>query len=455
MMIRIVPLLSGLIALGVVSGVSGFPLAQIDSEFAANWPNFRGPTGNGTSETAKPPLTWGEDHNVAWKVELPGTGNNSSPIVWNDRVFVLTAIPVDSPENGGLPRRQQRSQGSGQRGGGSAAPVPTRFVTLCLDRATGKQRWQQTAVEMTPHEGTHPDHGFASASPCTDGRHVYSHFGSRGLYCYDMDGNLQWKRDDFGQMQTRNGFGEGSSPVLYGDTIVVPWDHEGPSYILALDALTGETRWKKERDEPSNWVTPVVVQHDGRAVLVTGGENAGRGYDLQTGEELWHVGGFTSRPISSPVVYRDLVMLASGRQGFVVSALQVGSRGELSSGKGLAWTSRKSGPDVPSMMLSGDRLYFMKGSNGILNCWNAATGREKYSETRLDGISSVYASPVAADDKVIIVGRDGTSVVLEDSDTFTLLATNKLDDRIDATPALAGNQVFLRGKRYLYCIKGE
>ncbi len=428
-------------------------VTQENSEFSDNWPNFRGPTFNGTSETAKPPISWSEDKNIAWKIELPGSGNNSSPIVWGDKVFVLTAIPatVDGGDSQPQPAPQRQR---GARGGG-APLLPTKFVTLCFDRKTGKELWQQLAVEATPHQGTHGDHSFASASPCTDGKHIYSHFGSRGLYCYDMEGNLIWKRDDFGKMETRNDFGEGSSPVLHGNTIVVPWDHEGQSYVIALDALTGETKWKKDRDEPSNWVTPVVVINGDRAIVVTGGENHGRGYDLETGEELWHVGGFSSRPISSPVVFGDSVMLASGRQGYVISSMKLGSAGELGDGNGLIWSSSESAPDVPSMMLSGDRLYFLKGSTGILNCWDAATGKSKYGETRLDGVSGVYASPVAADGKVIIVGRDGTSVVLEDSDVFKLLSTNTLDDRIDATPALAGNQIFLRGKKYLYCIEGE
>ena len=432
---------------------------QENIDFAANWPNFRGPTFNGTSETATPPISWSEQENIAWKVELPGSGNNSSPVVWGDKVFVLTAIPA-TVEGGnqqarpqGQPQRQRGGRGGRGGGGGGAALSPTRFVTLCFNRETGEVLWQQLAVEETPHQGTHGDHSFASASPCTDGKHIYSHFGSRGLYCHDMDGNLVWKRDDFGKMETRYGFGEGSSPVLHGNTIVVPWDHEGQSYVIALDALTGETKWKKDRDEPSNWVTPVVVQNGNQAIVVTGGENQGRGYDLETGEELWHVGGFTSRPISSPVVFGDTVMLASGRQGYVVSAMNVKGEGELSAGNGLEWSSREGGPDVPSMMLSGDRLYFLKGSNGILHCWDAKTGSEKYPETRLDGVSGVYASPVAADGKVIIIGRDGTAVVLEDGDEFKLLSTNKLDDQIDATPALVGNQIFLRGKKYLYCIE--
>ncbi len=437
--------------------LTGSTLAQPapgGDEYARNWPGFRGPTHNGTSPTATPPVEWGENRNVKWKVKLPGSGNTSSPVIWGNRIFVLTAIPQPAT---GRQRPTPPQPADGRRGGRSRAapPTPTQFVTLCYDRETGRELWQQLAVEATPHQGTHPDHSYASASPCTDGQRVYAHFGSRGLYCYDMDGNLQWKRDDLGKMQTRNGFGEGSSPFLYGETIVVPWDHEGQSYVMALDTANGSTRWKADRDEPSNWVTPVVVNLGGRDVLVTGGENHARAYDLQSGDEIWYASGFTSRPISSPVTFHDTVMLASARQGFFVSAMKLDGQGDLNTGDGVVWSSQQVAPDVPSLLLSGDRLYFMRGSTGVLNCWDAATGQPKYSPQRLPGISAVYASPVAADGKVIIVGRDGTSVVVEDSDTFRVLSTNQLDDRIDATPALAGNDIILRGKTFLYCISAE
>ncbi len=430
--------------------------AQEDS--ADQWPNFRGPTFNGTSETANPPTDWSEDKNVKWKVELPGPGNNASPIVWGDKVFILTAIPdpnaTPEPQAEAEPPRERR----GRRGRGrrrSAPLVPTKFVTLCYDRNTGEKLWEQTAVETTPHQGHHPDHSFASASPVTDGKHVWSHFGSRGLYCYDMDGNLKWARDDFGQMMTRNGFGEGSSPVLYKDTIVVPWDHEGDSWVMALDALTGETKWKVDRDEPSNWVTPMVVEHEGKPVLVTGGENHARGYDLKSGEELWRLAGFTSRPITAPVVHDDMVFLASGRQGFFLSAIQFAETGDLRAGNGVAWSTTEMAPDVPSLMLSSGRLWFLSGSRNILNCVDAESGDPVFGQVRLEDLEGVYASPVAAGGYVYIVGRDGTSMVLKDTDEYEVVSTNRLDDRIDATPALIGNQILLRGKRYLYCIEEE
>lgn len=447
-------------ATGMIASQSSF--AQDD--FADNWPNFRGPTFNGTSTTATPPTEWSETKNIKWKVELPGSGNNSSPIVWGDKVFVLTSIPQPLTEEQKAEMEEQARQRDARRGGRrggrrgrrmAAPPTPTKFVTICYDRNTGEKIWEQVAVEATPHQGTHPDHSYASASPVTDGQHVYSHFGSRGLYCYDMEGNQKWKRDDFGQMMTRNGFGEGSSPFLHKNTIVVPWDHEGESCVIALDAKTGETRWKNDRDEPSNWVTPVVVQQDDRSIVVTGGENYARGYDLESGKELWKSSGFTMRPVSAPVVHDDLVFLASGRRGYYLSAMKLDGLGDLNSNDGVAWSYQTAAPDVPSMMLSNGRVYFLKGSESVLNCLHAESGDEVYRQTRLPGIRGVYSSLVAAGGKVIVVGRDGAAVVLEDSDEFNVLAENKLDDAIDATPALVQNQMFLRGKKYLYCIEEE
>src|SRR5262249_5002611 len=160
--------------------------------------------------------------------------------------------------------------------------------------------WRQVAAEVVPHEGLQPTHSYAAASPTTDGRRLYASFGSRGVYCYDLDGKLRWKRD-LGRMRTRYAWGEGTSPVLHGDTVVVTWDQEGGSFITALDARTGETRWKVARDEPTSWATPLVVRHKGRTQVVVNGTNRVRSYDLATGEVLWQCGGQTVNAIPSPV----------------------------------------------------------------------------------------------------------------------------------------------------------
>lgn len=408
---------------------------------AEQWGNFRGPTWNGGSETANPPIEWSESKNIKWKVELPGPGNTSSPIIWGDRVYVLSAEVIGGEERAG--RR------------GRTVTKPTKFMVFCLDRETGETIWEQVAVEATPHEGHHPDHGYASASPFTDGDFLYAHFGSRGLFCYDLDGNLQWKRDDFGEMRTRGGFGEGSTPTLYGDTVLIPWDHEGPSALFALDRKSGETKWKVERDEPSNWSSPRVVEVDGKPLVVSIGQNFTRGYDLETGEERWRSSGLTSRPIATPVVCEELVMVASNRGGDYLGALEFGKSGVFSSDNGIAWSQQSSAPDVSSLLLSGQRLFYVKGNSNIFQGVHAKTGEPLFGKKRLPGIKSVYASPVAADGKIFVVGRRGNTVVLNDGDEFEVLAENVLDDQVDATPALAGSQIFLRGKRFLYCIEDQ
>ena len=426
----------------VWSALPGPAIAQ-KVAFDEQWANFRGPTGNGSSLTAQPPTEWSETKNVKWKVEIPGPGNNASPIVWGNKVFVLTAV-VEGGEEAAPRRRRSR-----------ATPKPTKFMILCLDREKGKTLWERVAIETTPHEGHHPDHGYASASPFTDGEFVFAHFGSRGLYCYDMDGNLQWKRDDFGQMETRNGFGEGSTPTLYQDTILIPWDHEGPSALFALDRKTGEMLWKVERNEPSNWSSPCVVEVDGQPLVVSVGEKFTRGYDLKSGEERWRSAGTTARPVACPVVFEQLVFVASHRRGNYLGALEFAGQGVLTDGQGVAWSQSNAAPDVSSLLLSGERIFYIKGNSNILQCNQAQTGEFLFRKKRIPGISNVYASPVAAAGKIYVVGRSGTTAVVADADEFQVLATNTLDDAIDATPALAGHQIFLRGKTYLYCIEEQ
>ncbi|MEM7699300.1 MAG: PQQ-binding-like beta-propeller repeat protein, partial [Verrucomicrobiota bacterium] len=212
-------------------------------ETDTNWGHWRGHDGNGVSTSATPPIQWSETENVKWKVEIPGR-SSGSPVIWGDEVFVVSAVggstggeSAQGPGKGG--KGKGGKSGKGKRGGSSGSLPVLSFQLFCFDRATGDLKWKQVAVETAPHEGTHQTNGFASASPCTDGERVYAHFGSRGLYCYDMDGVLQWSKTDFGKMQTRHTFGEGSSPTLAGDFIIVPWDHEGPSALYALDKKTG------------------------------------------------------------------------------------------------------------------------------------------------------------------------------------------------------------------------
>ena len=433
-------LLMGLAAISTASG------AEPSSQATGNWPQWRGPLATGVAPQGNPPTQWSETKNVAWKVEIPGVGS-STPIVWEDRIFLLTAIETDRvSETAAAPDKQPK------RPFGIVFPNRVhQFVVLCLDRATGKTLWQQVATELVPHEGHHPDNDFASASPVTDGRHLYVSFGSRGVYCYDLAGKQVWSRD-LGDMQTRLSFGEGASPALHGDTLVVPWDHDGPSFIAALDAATGDVRWQKERDEQSAWATPLIVERGNGMQVITNASNLVRSYDLKTGELLWQCGGQVGNVTPSPVAGEDLVFCMSGYRGSALYAIPLNATGDLTGSDKIAWKQDRGTPYIPSPLLYEGRLYFTQSNDGILTCLEAKTGKALIERTRLPGIARIYASPVGAAGRVYITSRDGTTLVIRHGDTFEVLATNKLDDDIDASPAIAGKQMFLRGKRFLYCL---
>lgn len=405
------------------AGVSICVLLTISVQ-AENWPHWRGDSGNGISLTANPPVEWSTTSHVKWKVPVPGRGSGSA-IIWEDQVFVVSAIDTDTSD--------------------------LKFVLFCYNRENGELLWERVAITTTPHEGTHATNGFASASPCTDGKHVYAHFGSRGLYCYTMDGDLVWSRD-LGRMRTRAGFGEGSSPTLVDNMIIVPWDHEGDSHLFALDKKTGETIWEVSRDEPTCWATPLIIEHDGQQQIIMNGQNYARAYDLKTGKELWRCDGQTQRPVASPVTANGIVYVGSGFRGSFLGAFKPNGSGDIEGTDSVVWTVSENTPDIASLLLSGERLYYYKGKSGLLTCVNVATG-EPYYTTKRTGLTNIYASPVAANGFVYLTDRDGTTVVIRDSNEFEVVATNSVEETVDATPAPVDNQLFIRGEKHLFCIE--
>ena len=434
---------------------------------AQDWNQWRGTTGNGGSAEAQPPTKWSDTENVKWKVAIPGRGSGS-PVVSGNKVFAVSAVQTEQGAKDAEAQKQAQANNQGQqvqqgqggrrgrrgRGGrGNSFPlVEMDFKVFCFDRASGKKLWEKTATTATPHQGTHSTNGFASASPSTDGKHVYVSFGSRGLYCYSMDGDLIWKRNDFGQMETRNGFGEGSSPALFEDKLIVPWDHEGQSSIYALNKLTGETIWKTDRDEPTNWGTPVVVENGDQKQVVITGQNKVRAYDLESGDELWSCGGQTERPCATAVAIDDLVIVGSGHRGSFLGAFKLDGSGDIAGSDKVAWSINKDTPDIASPLLSNGRLYFHKGKTGILTCLDAKTGSPIFSATRVPDIKSTYASPIAAGGNIYLTGRSGNTVVIKDSDKFEVVASNSVGETVDATPAPAGENLFIRGEKHLFCI---
>ena len=432
----------------------------LQSNAASQWPSWRGPQANGVATDAHPPIQWSETNHVQWKVALPGRGS-STPILWDDQVFILTAIPT-GPEaaaetadaSGQPPDRSERPRRGGGGGGGGMVDRPTRaqqFTVLSFDRKTGKLRWTQSPRTQLPHEGHHKDHGFASASPVTDGKHLIVSFGSFGLYGYDLKGKLLWEKD-LGDMRTRNSFGEGSSPALDGNTVVVLWDHEGDDFIVALDKRDGRELWRQTRDEPTGWCTPLIVSHGGRKQVIVNGTNKIRSYDLKDGKLLWECAGQTVNAIPSAVASQDRVFVMSGYRGNALQALRLDRSGDLTGTDGIVWSHAKSTPYVPSPLLVSDTLYFISNNSALLSAFDAVTGKAHFEAERLDGLNGVYASPVAADGRIYVVGRDGNTAVLRHGSRLEVLAKNHLEDGFDASPAIVGRQIFLRGRQSLYCI---
>ena len=361
-------------------------------------------------------------------------------MVWGDRVYLLTAVPLEG------------AAGVAPRAPGEASRGPVRFLVMALDRATGETVWQRTARQEIPHEGPHTDGTWASASAVTDGGRVFAHFGSRGLYAFGANGEPLWQKD-LGDMTTRRGFGEGASPALFGDTLVVNWDHEGDSFIVALDAGSGRELWRRRRDEVTSWSTPLVVDAGGRPQVVVAATGRTRGYDLATGETVWEAAGMTTNTIPSPVSADGLVFVTSGFRGNALQAIRLAAaRGDISGGEAIVWSYDRDTPYVPSPVLYNGILYVLKHNSGILTAFDAATGDVHYGPVRLPGIDGAYASPVAAADRVYVAGRNGTTLVLAAGPEFRILAENRLEDGFDASPALAGQDLLLRGREHLYCL---
>jgi len=410
---------------------------------------------------ADPPISWSETEHIKWKVKLPGSGD-STPIIWADRVFLLTAIPTGKKSvsakppaaSNGADAPSGNAAGQGGRMNSETPDEIYQFAVLCLDRNTGKILWQKTAREEVPHEGHQQNNTYASASAVTDGKFVLAFFGSRGLHCYDLEGNLKWSKN-FGHMKTKMGFGEGASPALYGDTVIINWDHEGEDFIEALDRNTGKELWRTPRNEGTGWSTPLVIEHTGKQQVVVNATGKVRSYDLATGKELWNCSGQTVNAIPTPVADKDTVYVTSGFRGHALFAIALGRSGDLTDTDAIRWKYDKSTPYVPSPLLADNLLYFVANNDAKLSCFDARTGTSQFEAEALDGLFSIYASPVSAKDRVYILGREGTCIVIKKGPKFEILATNKLDDKTDASPALVGNEIFLRGRENLYCIANK
>lgn len=476
---------------------------------ATNWDRWRGSDNSGMA-SGNAPVEWSATHNIKWTADIPGRAT-STPVVWGDRVFLTTAIPVDSPSGpatspdrtappdggrrggpgggarGQLPpemqdrvreltggrdladlspeerrdvMRQLRQRGRGpggrQRAAGRRAPAEIashRFVVMALDRNSGRTIWEHTPIVIRPHEGYHRRYGsFAANSPVTDGEFVYASFGSRGIYAYDMDGSLVWKKDYGVKMRITNAFGEGSSPTLYGDTLLLVFDHQGSSFISALDKRTGNELWRRDRDERSAWSQPLVTEHGGRTQAIVAASAKIRSYDLESGEVIWECAGLGSNVIPAVVRDGDVVYAMSGHRDPNLLAIRLGGRGDITESDFVVWTNQRGNSYTASPVIHDGILYFVT-DRGLVSALDAKTGSTHYQQQRLPGMYSLKASPVGAAGRLYVATEQGDVVVLGMGPKFEVIATNTIDGEFFvASPVVVDGEIFLRGETKIYAI---
>ena len=420
-----------------------------------NWPQWRGPAGQGVSAETDLPSQWSGTENVAWKTAIPGRGH-SSPIVWGKRVFLTTAVEGDVIAPGAKGTRHVIDGQDFVHPDGVGADRKQTLKVLALDADDGKILWERTAWEGAPFDTRHKRGSFASPTPVTDGKRVYVWFGSEGLYTYDFDGQLLWK-SDLGGIATM-GVGVGTSPVLYKDLIILQCDEDNgdKSFIAALDTKTGKPAWRVARKVQISWATPVIVRAQAggkdRDELVTSGTEAVIAYDPATGAELWRSKGLDSNAVPSPVAGKGVVVLSAGYPAKVAVAIKPGGSGDVSGSPQILWTYAKGTAYVPSPILYGDYVYLVT-DKGLLTCLDARTGEVKYEGVRPPTNATFMASPVAFEGKILLFSEDGDTHVIKAGPQHELLRTNPLGEPIQASPAISQGSLFIRGAQHLFRIR--
>jgi len=425
---------------------------------AAHWPQFRGLHAAGVADGANLPESWdgAGGKGVLWKTRIPGLAH-SSPVVWGDQVFVTTAISS----------RPDASFKPGLYGEGTASEDRTvhRWQLMSLDKRTGKPLWERTAYEGVPREKRHIKATYANATPATDGRYVVAFFGSQGLYAYDLQGNLKWKRDlgrfDAGAYDAPSyEWGTASSPILYKDLVIVQCDQQKGSFVMALRLRDGDTVWKTPREELPSWATPTVYPGGGPAPaeLVTNAPNFIRGYDPETGKELWRLGRSSPITAPTPIFDADVIVVMSGRRpNAPIFVLKAGARGDITLPEGataggpVLWTRERAGSYMPTPLIYRGYLYVLK-NQGILSCYDLRSGEQKYEQRLPDVNSGFSASPVASDGKLYLASEDGEIVVVDAGPAFRIAGRNPMGQPLMATPAISDGMLFVRGERDLFAV---
>ena len=424
----------------------GGALAIAAPAAAQQWSSFRGPDGNGVETAGQPPLTWdmAAGTNIAWSTPIPGLGH-SSPVVWGNRIFVTSAVPLTGP--GG----DAGADGAVNLKDGDSVPSTTRHAwrLYCFDRADGRVLWERTAHEGMPRVKRHSKASQASASPATDGTHVVAMMGSEGLYAFDMQGAPLWTKDlgrlDQGYVDDKSAeWSPGSSPVIHGGLVIVQNDRHADSYVVAYDVKTGQERWRVGRDELPSWATPVVGGT--RPTIVTSSPRFIRGHDATTGRELWRVAEGNQVKVPTPVVFEDLVIVTGGwpTGGCPIIAIRIAT-GEV------VWKLARGSSYTPTPLVYQGILYVCV-DNGVLSAYDPRTGKRHYQQRLARDAGGFSASPVAAAGRLYLASEDGVVFVVRAGRTFALLARNDMKEMLLATPALVGNQILVRTRSHLVAI---
>ena len=412
---------------------------------ADNWLQWRGPLATGEAPNADPPTNWSETENVKWKTKIGGLGH-SSPVVTDDRVYFTYAREVGKP----FEPRPDTAPGAHDN---KLVSSKFEFVAVGLERSSGKTLWEKVLHSAIPHEGAHVSASLASASPVTDGTNVWFFFGSYGLFCLDKNGETIWEKE-IGTMQTKHGHGEGASPVLSDEILAINWDHEGQSFVMAIKKKTGETIWKADREEVTSWSSPIVVKVNEQRQLIVPGTERIRSYDLVNGKVIWQCGGMSHNIVASPVSEKGMVFIGSSYEKRQMLGIRLrGAAGDITSSDHVVWSRQARTPYVPSPLLVNGHLYFLRHYQGVLTRLHATTGEEPSGPFRVGRMNEIYASPVSAAGRIYVTDRSGMTAVMSTAEQPERIAFNRLNDRFNASAALSGKQMFLRGEKFIYCLE--
>jgi outer membrane protein assembly factor BamB len=412
---------------------------------AENWPQWRGPGGQGVSSERTLPVEWAPDRNIAWKTELPGSGV-SSPIVWRDRIFVTAVIEGETVP--GAKAVAHTVEGKEWIHPASVAGDKRHtFKLLALEARTGRILWAETPYEGSVYDARHSRSSFAGPTPVTDGATVYAYFGPEGLYAYDFNGRLVWKVvEKFPTL----GLGTGTSPVLFENLVIIQRDEDtgDNSQIVAYDKKTGKEAWRTKRKVEISWGTPVIIEAAGRKELVAIGNEATIAYDPATGKELWRTKGVESNAIHTPLVGDGIVIVTAGYPAKKVLALRPGV---VSDDRRIAWEYSRGTGYVVSNILYGPYVYLLTDS-GIVTCLDPKTGEVKYEGGRLPKPAKFMGSPVAFGGYIAMTSEDGETFMLKAGPAHAIERTNSVDEPVYSSPALADGRIYIRAQKHLFAI---